>query len=130
MDVFCDSSFLMALVSNPITCQENVEHEVGKMKFVVPSSVVKELESIQKRAGPKRAKMAGTAIQMANSRFEIGSIGEFNYDVDSMLLEYAIKNKCAVATLDNDLLRRLIDNNVLVITLTNNRMIVANQYRA
>lgn len=130
MDIFCDSSFLMALVSNPITCWERVEDELGKLKFIVPSGVLKELEFIKKRAGPKRSKMAGAAIQMANSRFEITNIGEFNYDVDSMLIEYAIKSKCAVATLDNELLRRLIDNNVLVITLTNNRMIVANQYRA
>jgi rRNA-processing protein FCF1 len=112
MDIFCDSSFLMALVSNPITCQERVEDELGKLKFIVPSSVLKELELIKKRAGPKRSKMAGAAIQMANSRFEITNIGESNYDVDSMLIEYAIKSKSAVATLDNELLRRLIDNNV------------------
>ena len=130
MDVVCDSSFLMALVSNPITCTERVEDELGKLKFIVLSSVLKELELIKKRAGPKRSKMAGAAIQLANSKFETRSIGEFNYDVDGMLIEHAIKSKCAVATLDNELLRRLIDNNVLVITLTNNRMIVANQYRA
>ena len=130
MDVVCDSSFLMALVSNPITCTERVEDELGKLNFIVPSSVLKELELIKIRAGPKRSKMAGAAIQMANSKFETRSIGEFNYDVDSMLIEHAIKSKCAVATLDNDLLRRLIHKNVLVITLTNNRMIVANQYRA
>ena len=130
MDILCDSSFLMALVSNPITCLEKVEDELGKLKFIVPSSVLTELELIKKRAGPKRSKMAGAAIQMAYSKFETINIGEFNYDVDSMLIEHAIRSKCAVATLDNELLRRLIDNNVLVITLTKNRVIVANQYRA
>lgn len=63
MDIFCDSSFLMALVSNPITCRERVEDELGKLKFIVPSSVLKELELIKKRAGPKRSKTAGAQFK-------------------------------------------------------------------
>jgi uncharacterized protein len=129
MDVLCDSSFLMNLVSKPITCQDKVENEVGPLRFVVPFNVIAELEAIKKRVGPKRSKMAETAITIANSNFEVRSIGDLYSNVDDLLIEYAIKNRCAVATLDHDLLRRLIANDVLVITLTTNRMIVANHYQ-
>jgi uncharacterized protein len=129
MDVLCDSSFLMNLVSKPITCQDKVEYELGPLRFIVPSNVIAELEAIKKRVGPKRSKMAETAITIANSNFEVRSIGHLYSNVDDLLIEYARKNRCAVATLDHDLLRRLIANDVLVITLTTNRMIVANHYQ-
>ena len=129
MDVLCDSSFLMNLVSKPTTCQDKVEYEVGPLRFIVPSNVIAELEAMKRRVGQKRSKMAETAITIANSNFKVRSIGNFNSNVDDLLIEYASRNKCAVATVDRVLLRRLIANDVLVITFTNNRMIVANHYR-
>lgn len=129
MDVLCDSSFLMNLVSKPTTCQDKVEYEVGPLRFIVPSNVIAELEAMKRRVGQKRSKMAETAITIANSNFEVRSIGNLDSNVDDLLIEYATRNRCAVATVDRVLLRRLIANDVLVITFTNNRMIVANHYR-
>ena len=45
---------------------------------------------------------------------------------DDNLVEYAYFNKCAVATIDKDLIRRLISQNTLVISLRKNKMIVVN----
>ena len=47
MDVLCDSSFLMNLVSKPTTCQDKVEYEVGPLRFIVPSNVIAELEAMK-----------------------------------------------------------------------------------
>ena len=99
------------------------------MRFVVPSNVIIELEAMKNRVGPKRSKMAETAITIANSNFEVRSIGDLDCNVDDLLIEYATRNKCAVATVDQVLLSRLIANDVLVITFTNDKMIVANHYR-
>jgi uncharacterized protein len=129
MDVLCDSSFLINLVSKPTTCQDKVEYEVGPLRFVVPSNVIIELEAMKNRVGQKRSKMAETAITIANSNFEVRSIGDLDCNVDDLLIEYATRNKCAVATVDRVLLSRLIANDVLVITFTNDRMMVANRYR-
>lgn len=129
MDVLCDSSFLMNLVSKPTTCQDKVEYEVGPLRFIVPSNVIAELEAMKRRVGQKRSKMAETAITIANSNFEVRSIGDLDGNVDDLLIEYATRNRCAVATVDRVLLRRLIANDVLVITFTKNRMIIANHYR-
>jgi len=129
MDVLCDSSFLMNLVSKPTTCQDKVEYEVGPLRFIVPSNVIAELEAMKRRVGQKRSKMAESAITIANSNFEVRSIGDLDSNVDDLLIEYATRNRCAVATVDRVLLRRLIANDVLVITFTKNRMIIANHYR-
>jgi uncharacterized protein len=129
MDVLCDSSFLLNLVSRPTRCQDKVENEVGPLRFVVPSNVIAELEGMKARVGQKRSRMAETAIMVANSNFEVRSIGNLNSNVDDLLAEYATKKKCAVATLDQVLLRRLVDNDVLVLTFIKDKMIVANHYR-
>lgn len=129
MDVMCDSSFLMNLVSRPTRCQDKVENEVGPLRFIVPSGVIAELEGMKSRVGQKRSRMAETAISIANANFEVRSIGNHDSKVDDLLTEYATRSKCAVATMDQVLLRRLIGNDVLVITFVKDRMIVANHYR-
>jgi Uncharacterized proteins of PilT N-term./Vapc superfamily len=53
MDVICDTSFLIALVSNPIKCLDKVESEIGKLRFKVPSFVLDELNSVERKSGPK-----------------------------------------------------------------------------
>jgi len=119
----------MAMVSSSISCQDRVEYELGPLKFIVPSSVVDELKGIKKKGGPKRSKIAEMAIEIGTINFEIKNFEEYTRNVDELLIENAKKNRCAVATLDHNLLNRLIASDVLVITLSNNRMIVANRYR-
>jgi rRNA-processing protein FCF1 len=46
--------------------------------------------------------------------------------VDDSIIEYAVVHKCAVATIDTNLRRRLIATEVLVLTLSRDRLIVAN----
>ena len=82
MDVICDTSFLIALVSNPIKCLDKVESEIGKSR-----------------------------------------------NVDNDILDYVKRNrKFAVATLDGILLNRLRTADITTITLSKNKMIIANRY--
>jgi rRNA-processing protein FCF1 len=55
----------MTLVSERKTCQDRVEYELGSLRFIVPSSVLMELEAIMKKGAPKRSKIAERAIQIA-----------------------------------------------------------------
>lgn len=128
MEIICDTSFLIALVSNPIKCFDRIENEIGKLKFVVPTFVLEELYSMEKKSGPKKSMYAKTAIRIAKLQFEIKDIGK-SINVDSEILYYATKNrKFAVATLDSDLLKRLRMADVTTITLSKNKMIIANRY--
>jgi rRNA-processing protein FCF1 len=72
--------------------------------------------------------IANTAIQISNLKFEIKDIGK-SRNVDSDILNYAIKNRrYGVATLDGLLLDRLRGADVTTITLSRNKMIIANRY--
>lgn len=128
MDVICDTSFLIALVTNPIKCLDKVESEIGKLRFKVPSFVLDELNSVERKSGPKKSMIANTAIRISKLKFEIMDIGKSkNVDID--ILNYVTRNrKFAVATLDGILLNRLRTADVTTITLSKNKMIIANRY--
>jgi len=128
MDVICDTSFLIALVSNPIKCLDKVESEIGKLRFKVPSFVLDELDSVERKSGPKKSMIANTAICISKLKFEIMDIGK-SKNVDNDILNYVTRNrKFAVATLDGILLNRLRTADVTTITLSKNKMIIANRY--
>jgi rRNA-processing protein FCF1 len=128
MEIICDTSFIIALVSNPIKCLDKVESEIGKLKFIVPTFVLDELDLIEKKSGPKKSMIANTAIRISKLKFEIKDIGK-SKNVDKDILNYATRNKrLGVATLDGKLLNRLKMAEVTTITLSKNKMIIANRY--
>jgi len=128
MEIICDTSFLIALVSNPIKCFDKVENEIGKLEFIVPTFVLDELDSIERKSGPKKSMIANTTIRISKLKFEIKDIGK-SKNVDNDIFDYVTKNrKFAVATLDNKLLNRLIMADVTTITLSKNKMMIANRY--
>lgn len=128
MEIICDTSFLIALVSSPIKCLDKIENELGKLRFIVPTFVLDELESIERKSGPKKSMIAKTAICISKLKFEIKDIGK-SKNVDNEILNYVTKNRrLAVATLDGKLLNSLRMADVTTITLSKNKMIIANRY--
>jgi len=72
--------------------------------------------------------IANTAIQISRLKFEIKDIGK-SKNVDNDILNYAIKNRrYGVAKLDGLLINRLRNAEVTTITLSKNKMIIANRY--
>lgn len=125
MQVLCDTSFLMVLVAKPIKNVERIEYEFGKLEFLVPDVVIDELKRLEAKAGPKRATLAKTALEIAAKKFTAVPVPRAAH-VDDSIVEYATGKKCAVATIDTNLRRRLIANEVLVLTLSRDRLTVAN----
>ena len=117
----------MAIVSNPISNIDKIESEIGNLKFIVPDYVIQELESVKRTPSVKRSMAAKTAIEVSNTRFEIKKMNKRS-TVDIEIINYAICNKCAVATLDNGMIRQLKKAKILTITLEKNRLMVANKY--
>ena len=125
MQVLCDTSFLMVLVSKPIKQVPKIESELGRLDFLVPDIVIGELERLEQKAGPKRSTLAKTALELTKAKFRKVKVGRAAH-VDDSIVEYAIQNKCAVATIDTNLRRRLISSQILVLTLSRDRLVVAN----
>ncbi|MCI0560141.1 MAG: hypothetical protein MN733_16755 [Nitrososphaera sp.] len=115
----------MVLVSKPIKQLAKVESHLGRLDFLVPDIVIGELERLAQKAGPKRSTLAKTAIELTRAKFREVAV-EPALHVDDSIVEYAMNKKCAVATIDTNLRRRLIANEVLVLTLSRDKLIVAN----
>lgn len=125
MEILCDTSFLMVLVSKPIKQVTKVESQLGRLDFLVPDVAEVELLRLAEKAGPKRSTLARTALELAKAKFKKVTVTQAR-NADDSIIEYAIRHKCAVATIDTNLRRRLIANEVLVLTLSRDRLIVAN----
>jgi uncharacterized protein len=126
MQILCDTSFLMVLVSKPLKSVAKIESQLGRLDFLVPDIVEAELERLAQNAGPKRSRLAKTALEIAKSQLPKVHVLPARHADDS-IIEYAMTQKCAVATIDTNLRRRLIANKVLVISLSKDNLIIANQ---
>src|SRR5213594_3173129 len=107
MNILCDTSFLMVLVSKPIKQVARVESLLGRLDFLVPDIVKGELERLVEKACPKRSTLAKTALELAKSKFKTVAVGKARH-VDDSIIEYAVAHKCAVATIDTNLRRRQV----------------------
>ena len=125
MQVVCDTSFLIVLVSKPIKRIAKIESQLGRLDFLVPDIVEGELERLAQNAGPKRSRLAKTALELTKAKFKTVAVAPAKH-VDDSIIEYAMAQKCAVATIDTNLRRRLIANQVLVLSLSEDNFIVAN----
>jgi rRNA-processing protein FCF1 len=115
----------MVLVSTPIQQIDKIEAYFGKLNFLIPDIVISELKDLEHKTGPKRSRIVKTAIEMSFSKFKVVDIIKSRH-VDEAIIDYAITHKCAVATIDRNLLRRLMLNKLTVLTLSKNRLIIAN----
>ena len=57
MQILCDTSFLMVLVSKPLKRVAKIESQLGRLDFLVPDIVEAELERLAQNAGPKRSRL-------------------------------------------------------------------------
>jgi rRNA-processing protein FCF1 len=115
----------MVLVSKPLKRVEKIESQLGKLDFLIPDIVQSELERLSQKAGPKRSLLARTALELARTKFPKVHVPHARH-VDDSIIDYAITQKCGVATIDTNLRRRLISNQVLVLSLSNDNLIIAN----
>lgn len=121
----CDTSFMMVLGSIPLRNIESIESSLGSLRFTVPNKVADELRHLESHSGPKRSRMARTALSLIGSKFNLISLPHSKY-ADEAIIKYSSSHRCAVATIDRELKTRLIKNKVLVITLRDNKLIIGN----
>lgn len=121
VNVICDTSFLIHLATKRIINFDNLEVEIGILNFIVPEVVLTELQNLLKNR-TKQLEISRTLDYIKN--FETLSIlGTF---ADKELIDYILKNKGIVATLDKALKNEIISNGGSIITIHNNKIIFQN----
>ena len=116
-----DSSFLMLIANSPTYGFEEIKNSIGKVELVVLKDVVNELLSISKLASTKRSREAERALQYA-SKLKCVTVSE-GLNVDDKILNYAKVGGVIVATLDNNLRKRLRSSRVTVLFQRGNRFV-------
>ena len=124
MNILCDTSFLMVLVTKPIKLLDIIVIEYGKINFLIPDVVIEELKRLIHNPSYKSSLSAKTVLEITK-KFEIINTKKLNYTDDS-IIDYAINYKCAVATMDKNLIQRLISSKVMVFSLRNNKLLIMN----
>lgn len=124
MNILCDTSFLMVLVTKPVKLLDNIVIQYGKINFLIPDVVIDELENLVNNPTYKISQNAKTVLEVTK-RFEIINTKKLNYADDS-IVDYALNYKCAVATMDKNLIQRLISSKVMVFSLRNNKLLIIN----
>jgi|SRR5688500_8973063 uncharacterized protein len=124
MNILCDTSFLMVLVTKPIKLVDKLVMEYGKINFLIPEVVIEELKNLVNNPSYKSSQSAKTVLKLTK-KFEIINTKRLHYTDDS-IIDYAINYKCAVATMDKNLIQRLISSKVTVFSLRNNKLLSMN----
>lgn len=124
MNILCDTSFLMVLVTKPIKLLDSIVIEYGKINFLIPDVVIEELKRLVHNPSYKSSLSAKTVLEITK-KFEIINTKKLNYTDDS-IIDYAINYKCAVVTMDKNLIQRLISSKVMVFSLRNNKLLIMN----
>ncbi len=116
--VVFDSSFLMAIVEHPTTWFEDITDEVGKVRPAVLRCTVEELTKISQKQ-LKKSRSASLALELAKD-FAVERSGSGK--VDDEIVSFALERRCAVATVDRELIRTLKARRVKVLGLRSRRV--------
>ena len=119
VEVICDTSFLIHLATKRITNIDRLDVEIGQITFVVPQVVKNELSELAKKPD-KKQDVELTQEYIKN--FKIVPIyGTF---ADKGLLDYVLKNRIIVATMDKELKKQIKNNGSSVMSFSNNKIVL------
>jgi len=119
VDVICDTSFLIHLANHRLKNLETLDTDIGIVKFLVPDTVILELENLAKKE--KKTKEATNTIHHIKNFKQIKIGGTF---ADESILNYIKENGGIVATIDKELKYKIKNFGGSVISIANNRIVL------
>ena len=119
VEVICDTSFLIHLATKRIKNIDNLDVEIGQITFVVPQVVKNELSELAKNPD-KKQDVELTQEYIKNFKI-IPMFGTF---ADKELLDYVLKNRIIVATMDKDLKKQIKNKGSSIMSFSNNNIIL------
>ena len=123
-EVVLDTNFLMMLVERPSNIIESVYRVLNPAVLEVPSCVTDELIRISSSRHVKKSKIAALSLEIVKSNMKVIEVSKEG-SVDDKIISYARgKENIFIATLDHELKKRLMRENLKCITLSNDKLIL------
>ena len=119
VNVICDTSFLIHLATNRIKNLSTIDTEIGSIRFVVPTTVILELENLLNDQGKKG--VANTTLDYIKSFPTISISGSF---ADAALQSHIKKQGGIVATMDKELKSIIKKSGGSIISISNNKIVL------
>ena len=119
VEVICDTNFLIHLATNRIKNLDNLDVEIGQIRFVVPQVVRNELLELEKK--PEKKQDIKSTLNYIKNFKTISILGSF---ADKELIDYVSKNKVIVATMDKELKKEIKNHGSSIMSFSNNRIIL------
>lgn len=123
VSIICDTSFLISLATRRIKNLDDSITEIGQYEFVIPKSVILELEHLVNN--PEKSRQATSALTLAKQFSIDHSITKI--PADHSIINYIKKYGGIVATLDHDLKNNIRAAGGSIMSLYNDRIILENQ---
>jgi len=119
VDVICDTNFLIHLATKRIKNVDNLDVEIGQIRFVVPQVVKNELSELEKN--PEKKQEIQITLNYIKNFKTIPILGSF---ADKELLDYVSKNRAIVATMDKELKKQIKSNGSSIMSFSNDRIVL------
>ncbi len=119
VNVICDTSFLIHLATNRIKNLSTIDTEIGSIRFVVPSTVIMELEKLLNDREKKDA--VTITLNYIKSFPTVSLSGTF---ADVALQSYIKKQGGIVATMDKELKSIIKKLGGSIISISNNKIVL------
>ena len=123
-EVIFDTNFLMLLVEKPSNIVEDIFRILDPVVLEVPSCVMDELIRLSSSKHVKKSKIATLSIEIAKSHMKVIEVSSGG-SVDDKIVTYARgKANVFIATMDYELRKRLMRENLKCVTLSNNKIVL------
>lgn len=119
VDVICDTSFLIHIANNRIRNLATLDTEIGSIRFVVPDTVISELQGLLGDSAKKDA--ASNALEHAG-RLSTAKFGAG--PTDDLLVSRVRERGGIVATMDRELKSRIKKAGGSVLSVSSNRIVL------
>jgi len=119
VEVICDTSFLIHLATNRIKNLSALEVEIGRLQFVVPDTVIAELNKLSGLEEKKTTAL--TTLNFIKSYKIINLGGHF---ADDVVVSYVKKHGGVVATMDRELKNAVKKEGGSIISVANNKIML------
>ncbi|MGY5142247.1 MAG: PIN domain-containing protein [Nitrosopumilus sp.] len=119
VEVICDTNFLIHLATRQIRNLDKIELDIGNLTFLIPTVVKNELLNLKK---DKQKEFEIKKTLDFIKKFKTISInGTY---ADKEIINYTIRERCFVGTMDKKLKKEIKKNGSKIISFSNDNLIL------